>query len=390
MIEHIQVIPDKCRACRRCEVACIAAHHGMTFKEAMKHRDVLVSRVQVVKAEGFRTTVRCHQCNPAPCCQICPTGALQQEEDGRISMRVQLCIACKLCIAACPYGTISLDTIGMPDLSGEDAETMAQRSRREVAVRCDMCHAWREENGKKITACMEACPVRALSMVEPDGTVIEAPLPVKKAAEPEIKPEKVVRIVAPSKELAEQAARDAAGAREQPEKPRTRPLPKPEGVISRPAVPATEAVIAELLQAFSSASEVRSEPEQDEGGLTPGLVAEKVAAEVDNEAAASKAEATPPPVANTPQPLPKKEAAPAEAAAAASEAETVPATKVASEAETAPVPETPAAPEVPASAPARSRAGSGRSGTKSSGSKSSSSRKTGTKTTTRKKTAAKN
>ena len=53
MIEHIQVIPDKCRACRRCEVACIAAHHGMTFKEAMKHRDVLVSRVQVVKAEGF-------------------------------------------------------------------------------------------------------------------------------------------------------------------------------------------------------------------------------------------------------------------------------------------------------------------------------------------------
>ena len=85
MIEHIQVIPDKCRACRRCEVACIAAHHGMTFKEAMKHRDVLVSRVQVVKAEGFRTTVRCHQCNPAPCCNICPTGALQQEEDGRIT-----------------------------------------------------------------------------------------------------------------------------------------------------------------------------------------------------------------------------------------------------------------------------------------------------------------
>lgn len=398
MIEHIQVIPDKCRACRRCEVACIAAHHGMTFKEAMKHRDVLVSRVQVVKAEGFRTTVRCHQCNPAPCCNICPTGALQQEEDGRITMRVQLCIACKLCIAACPYGTISLDTIGMPDMSGEDAETMAQRSRREVAVRCDMCHAWREENGKKITACMEACPVRALSMVEPDGTVIEAPLPVKKAAEPEIKPEKAARIVAPSKELAEQAARDIAGAREQPEKPQTRPLPKPEGVISRPAVPATEAVIAELLQAFSSASEVRSEPGQEEGGLTPGLVAEKVAAEVDQDAAARDAGATPAPAGKTPQPLLKKEeAAPAEAAAqapeVAPEAE-VPAAEAAPEAATAPAvdaaPEMPAAPEAaaPAPAPARSKTG-GKSGTKAAGSKSSSSRKTGTKTTTRKKTSAK-
>lgn len=388
MIEHIQVIPDKCRACRRCEVACIAAHHGMTFKEAMKHRDVLVSRVQVVKAEGFRTTVRCHQCNPAPCCNICPTGALQQEEDGRITMRVQLCIACKLCIAACPYGTISLDTIGMPDMSGEDAETMAQRSRREVAVRCDMCHAWREENGKKITACMEACPVRALSMVEPDGTVIEAPLPVKKAAEPESKPEKAARIVAPSKELAEQAARDAAGAREQPEKPQTRPLPKPEGVISRPAVPATEAVIAELLQAFSSASEVRSEPEQEEGGLTPGLVAEKVAAEVDHDAATRDAGVTP-------QTSPKK--APAEAAAqapeVAPEAE-APAAEAAPEAETPSAaeaaPDTPAAPEAaaPAPAPARSKTG-GKSGTKAAGSKGASSRKTGAKTTTRKKTAAK-
>ena len=109
MIEHIQVVPDKCRACRRCEVACIAAHHGMTFKEAMKHRDVLVSRVQVVKAEGFRTTVRCHQCDPAPCCHICPTGALQQEEDGRITMRVQLCIACKLCEAVCPAQAITIE-----------------------------------------------------------------------------------------------------------------------------------------------------------------------------------------------------------------------------------------------------------------------------------------
>ena len=152
----------------------------MSFKEAMKHRDVLVARVQVVKAEGFKTTVRCHQCDPAPCCNVCPTGALQQEEDGRITMRVQFCVACKMCIAACPYGTISLDTIGMPDLSGSDAETLAQRARREVAVRCDMCRAWREENGKKITACMEACPVRALSMVEPDGTVVEAPQPEKK------------------------------------------------------------------------------------------------------------------------------------------------------------------------------------------------------------------
>ena len=183
MTEHIQVVPDKCRACRRCEVACIAAHHGMSFKEAMKHRDELVSRVQVVKAEGFKTTVRCHQCAHAPCAAVCPTGALQQDADGRIIMRVQYCVACKMCIAACPYGTITLETIGMPSVDGDDGETLAQRARREVAVRCDMCRAWRMENGKRITACMEACPAHALSLVLADGTVVEMPKPEKKAVE---------------------------------------------------------------------------------------------------------------------------------------------------------------------------------------------------------------
>ena len=396
MIEHIQVIPDKCRACRRCEVACIAAHHGMTFKEAMKHRDVLVSRVQVVKAEGFRTTVRCHQCNPAPCCNICPTGALQQEEDGRITMRVQLCIACKLCIAACPYGTISLDTIGMPDLSGDDAETMAQRSRREVAVRCDMCRAWREENGKKITACMEACPVRALSMVEPDGTVVEAPIPVKKPAEPEARPEKAARIVAPSKELAEQAARDAAGAREQPAKPQTRPLPKPEGVISRPAVPATEAVIAELLQAFSSASELRNEPEPEEGGLTPGLVAEKVAADVESEMAAEEAgkdaarsgDGETPSAAAEKAPEADVPAEPASAPEAPKAVKPEPVVPAPEAAKSEPAAEATEDVKPASAAPARGRSGRSAS-TKSSAGKTSSTRKTGTKTTTRKKTTVK-
>jgi carbon-monoxide dehydrogenase iron sulfur subunit len=85
-----------------------------------------------------------------------------------------------MCLAVCPYGAISLEHIGMPGV-GDDSETMAQRSRREVAVRCDMCQAWRDKNGKKITACMEACPARALSMVEPDGTVILPPAPEAKS-----------------------------------------------------------------------------------------------------------------------------------------------------------------------------------------------------------------
>jgi carbon-monoxide dehydrogenase iron sulfur subunit len=184
---HIEAIPDKCRACRRCEIACIAAHHGLTFKEAMKRRDELVSRVHVIKDEDFKTTVRCHQCIPAPCVAVCPMTALQQEPDGEIVMRVQFCAGCRLCIHVCPYGAIDMEALGMP---GEDGDTMAQRARKDVAVRCDMCKAWRMSEGKKLTACIEACPARALSMVGSDGSVLmPPPASPKDKNEKEDKPE---------------------------------------------------------------------------------------------------------------------------------------------------------------------------------------------------------
>ena len=158
----VESVPDKCRACRRCEVACIAAHHGLTFKEAMKKRDELVARVRVVKSGNVKSPISCRQCEHAPCARICPTGALR-EENNVIVMNIHFCAGCKLCIMACPYGAISLEDLGMPD---ERAETMAQRTLRSVAVRCDLCVEWRKREGKDVPACVEACPAKARSFVE--------------------------------------------------------------------------------------------------------------------------------------------------------------------------------------------------------------------------------
>ena len=302
MTEHIQVVPDKCRACRRCEVACIAAHHGMSFKEAMKHRDELVSRVQVVKAEGFKTTVRCHQCDHAPCANVCPTGALQQDADGRIIMRVQYCVACKMCIAACPYGTITLETIGMPSVDGDDGETLAQRARREVAVRCDMCRAWRMENGKRITACMEACPAHALSLVLADGSVVQAPAPEKKpaaegdaekpatpVAEPGLRASVTAAAHAPEAPKAEAVVEAAAPAAEAPAAPVVEPpaeapaapvaeTPKAEPVVE--AAPVAEAAPAEAAPeapAEAAPVEATAEPAPAAAPATPKAAAPKAA-----------------------------------------------------------------------------------------------------------------
>lgn len=157
----VESVPDKCRACRKCEVACIAAHHGMSFKEALKKRNELVSRVHVIKQGSLKVPVSCHQCANAPCVRVCPTGALRSD-DGLVHMQVQHCIGCKMCILACPYGAISLETMGLP----EEGETMAQRTLRTVAVRCDLCVEWRKREGKSMPACVEACPAKARSLVE--------------------------------------------------------------------------------------------------------------------------------------------------------------------------------------------------------------------------------
>ncbi|MEG1609990.1 MAG: 4Fe-4S dicluster domain-containing protein [Bilophila sp.] len=157
----IESVPEKCRACRRCEIACIAAHHGLTFKDALKKRDELVARVHVVKSGTIKSPVSCRQCENAPCARICPTGAMHVE-DGHVLMNVQVCSGCQLCLMACAYGAISLESIGLPQAG---TETMAQKSRT-VAVRCDLCVDWMRQEGKSVPACVEACPVHARSMVQ--------------------------------------------------------------------------------------------------------------------------------------------------------------------------------------------------------------------------------
>ncbi len=153
---------DKCRACRKCEVACIASHNDLTIKEALKNRKDYTARVHVVKTDAIKMPVQCHQCAEAPCAAVCPTQALVQNDNGKIIMRTQFCAGCSLCIMACPYGAIDRAFI---KLTEEEKARLDRSEPRIVAVRCDQCTEWRSKEGKNVSACMEACPAGALRMV---------------------------------------------------------------------------------------------------------------------------------------------------------------------------------------------------------------------------------
>ena len=226
MQEHVQVDSSKCKACRRCEVACIASHHGLDFKTAMKQKALYSPRCWAVKGDDFKTSVRCHGCNPAPCCNICPTGALSQNADGTFSIHLELCAGCMMCMQVCPYGVISPEEIGKQ----ENPENLPATARtKTIAVRCDLCQDWRREKGVEYTACMEACMTQALSLVRADGTILDMPKPEKKA---------------PAKAVSEEAPNNAAKEEEKknPPEPVAKPAPKPEAQaeVSQEIKPAKE------------------------------------------------------------------------------------------------------------------------------------------------------
>ena len=47
----------------------------------------------------------CHHCEDAPCAAVCPVNAITRV-DGAVQLNESLCVSCKLCGIACPFGAI--------------------------------------------------------------------------------------------------------------------------------------------------------------------------------------------------------------------------------------------------------------------------------------------
>jgi len=99
---------DRCIGCYSCEIAC-----KMENDVAL---GVYYNKVLTIGPTGtfpdieqyFLPTI-CQQCYDAPCVGVCPTGATYKSADGTVLVNKELCIGCKYCMMACPYGARSFN-----------------------------------------------------------------------------------------------------------------------------------------------------------------------------------------------------------------------------------------------------------------------------------------
>ena len=132
----LTIDPEKCTGCRACEMVCSLHHTG----ECNPTR----SRVRVIKWEvGVDMPVMCHQCDTPVCRDVCPTGAIYRDERTNAMLISQdMCIGCKMCIFACPFGGPAIDSIG-----------------RQIIL-CDLCEG--------DPMCVKVCETGAINYVRAD------------------------------------------------------------------------------------------------------------------------------------------------------------------------------------------------------------------------------
>jgi anaerobic dimethyl sulfoxide reductase subunit B len=131
---------DRCLKCKSCEVAC-------KQWKGIKAGTISLRRVKEFTTGVFPNvkrrffSVSCRHCARPRCIEVCPAKAIVKRPDGIVSVNPEVCIGCKVCLEACPFGVPQFNEDG-------------------IMQKCDMCLE-RIENGQ-IPVCAAACPVQAL------------------------------------------------------------------------------------------------------------------------------------------------------------------------------------------------------------------------------------
>ena len=160
---------EKCIGCGYCTLAC-RAHNDI-------NPDISWNQVFELDEIGERKVylpLPCMHCEDATCVQVCPVKASYHRPDGIVMMDYDLCIGCRYCEVACPYGARSFN---WKEFTGENPAVPewgypeVERRPRGVVEKCSFCYQRIDRglasgmmpgvNANATPACVVACPTRA-------------------------------------------------------------------------------------------------------------------------------------------------------------------------------------------------------------------------------------
>ena len=182
------VIADhrRCIGCFACIAACTEAHRAVGLQA--------YPRLHVTRTPQGIMPIQCRHCEDAMCALVCPVKAITHVADS-IQINESLCIGCKMCALACPFGNIlpggtpvpglelnlgnyaflntplEPDPMYLRELSYQEQLSLLAWNigQKTVAVKCDLCY-FREQG----PACVEACPHKALYLIDGGTQIPEA------------------------------------------------------------------------------------------------------------------------------------------------------------------------------------------------------------------------
>jgi formate dehydrogenase iron-sulfur subunit len=141
----------RCEGCMLCVEACAVQNgdHDADLEGVLRRGELSATRRSTVirGPEGRFVRRHCQHCLEPSCASACLVGALRKTKDGPVAYDPDLCIGCRYCMLACPFG--------FPRYEWETATPLMRK--------CEMC---RDRAGGP--ACVAACPRGAARFGERD------------------------------------------------------------------------------------------------------------------------------------------------------------------------------------------------------------------------------
>ncbi len=100
MSKRLVIDLDRCDQCDLCGVRC-----GYFYRSQTADHGILGLRQRAT------FNLVCRRCEEPSCVDACPFNALERQDDGVLTLHNLRCVSCKLCVHACPFGTIYPDMV---------------------------------------------------------------------------------------------------------------------------------------------------------------------------------------------------------------------------------------------------------------------------------------